>query len=66
MDIRWRIVNQTIRKWVRKKDSTTVSGEAIGNGTASTSSSISVDVRGRSLEPPADYPPELLKHQTSI
>jgi len=57
VDIRWRIVNQTIRKWVRKKDPTTTSREAIGNGTAS-----SIDVKGRSLEPPIDRPLEPLKH----
>jgi hypothetical protein len=65
-DIRWRTVNQTTRKWVRKKDPTTTSREAIGNGTASNSSLIDVDVRGRSLEPPVDRPLEPLKHQTSI
>ena len=66
MDIRWRTVNQTTRKWVRKKDPTTASREAVGNGTASTGSSIDIDVRGRSLEPPVDRPLEPLKHQTSI
>jgi len=65
-DIRWRTVNQTIRKWVRKKDPTTASREAVGNGIASTGNLIDVDVRGRSLEPPVDRPPEPLKHQTSI
>ena len=65
-DIRWRTVNQTTRKWVRKKDPTAASMEAVGNGTASTGNSIDVDVRGRSLEPPVDHLLEPPKHHTSI
>ena len=51
-------------KEVGKEEGPYHSREAIGNSTASTSSSI--DVRGRSLEPPVDRPLEPLKHQTSI
>ena len=54
------MVNQTIRKWVRKKDPITTSREAIGNSIASISNLI--NVRGRSLEPPIDRPLEPLKH----
>jgi hypothetical protein len=50
----------------KKKDPTTTSKEAVGNGIASTSSLINVDVRGRSLEPPVDRPLEPLKYQMSI
>ena len=39
---------------------------AVGNGTASAGSSIDMDVRGRSLEPPMDRLLEPLKHQTPI
>ena len=66
MDIRWHTVNQTTRKWVRKKDPTTAFKEAVNNGTAFTSNSINVDVRGRSLEPPVNRSLKPPKHQTSI
>ena len=56
MDIRWCIVNQTIIKWVRKKDPITAFGEAVGNGIVSTSSLINIDIKRRSLKPPVDRP----------
>ena len=66
MNIRWYIINQSIRKLVKQKDSTATSAGAVGNDRASASSL--VDRRG-SIEPPADYyaePLEPLKHQMSI
>ena len=58
-DIRWHTVNQPKRKWERKKEGlTTTSNDAV----ASASAGNSIDVTGRSLEPPVDPP----NNQTSL
>jgi len=69
MNVRWYIINQFIRKSVRKKDSTTAFAKTIGDNKVFISSSIN---RKRSIKPSADYyleplePLEPLKHQISI
>ena len=58
-DIRWHTVNQPKRKWERKKEGlTTTSNDAV----ASASAGNSIDITGRSLEPPVNPP----NHQTSL
>ena len=59
VDIRWHTVNQPKRKWKWKKEGlTTTSNDAV----ASASAGNSIDVTGRSLEPPVDPP----NYQTSL
>ena len=56
MNIRWKTINNLKRKWVRKKDSTTISSRAVDKGRASTkvSTSRTIDVKLSSVEPYVD------------
>jgi len=52
VNIRWHTINQSTKKLVRKKDSTTTSTEPPDKGGASPGSLIN---REKSIEPPTDY-----------
>jgi hypothetical protein len=63
VNIRWHTINQSIRKLVRQKDSTTTSAEPPDKGGASAGNSIN---REKLIELPTDCPtelPEPLQHQ---
>jgi hypothetical protein len=66
VNIRWHTINQSTRKLVRQKDSTTTSAEPPDKGGASAGNSIN---REKLIELPTDCPtepPEPLQHQKSI